>query len=275
MQGEKRIYPRERSGGKWLSYLLLFLSAVVVLSGLVWREGGDLSIEVEPSPTPIPTDAYFDETPQQREVTLPGSTWFALQLGAFESEKAASELAQQFMRRGAAGYVWRDGRYRTLAAVYPSREDAQNVRRQLDMDHEVDSYLYQIDLPALHVRLSGMKGQLDILEAAFIHANDLIAGLQGVSLALDRQECGEEEARETLSGLKNQVEAVSLRLKQRFVQPRHATVEGLIDCFDGYAAFFQGLEPGESSVALGARLKYETLACLNELKSVYDALGNT
>ena len=32
MQTGKRVYPRQREPGKWLSYLLLFLSAVVVIS---------------------------------------------------------------------------------------------------------------------------------------------------------------------------------------------------------------------------------------------------
>src|SRR5699024_8238086 len=57
MQTGKRVYPRQREPGKWLSYLLLFLSAVVVISGVVSR-GGDLTIEPAATATPIPTDAY-------------------------------------------------------------------------------------------------------------------------------------------------------------------------------------------------------------------------
>ena len=200
MQTGKRVYPRQREPGKWLSYLLLFLSVTVILSGLVSR-GGDLSIQPAVTATPIPTDAYFDETVEEREITLPSATWYALQLGAFESETAAEELAQQFIKRGAAGYVWHDGRYRTLAAVYPTREDAQTVREQLSDAHSVDSYLYQIDLPALHLLMKGMKGQLDILEAAFAHANDLTVNRQAVSVAMDRQEMSGEEAAQLLGTL--------------------------------------------------------------------------
>ena len=65
MQTGKRVYPRQREPGKWLSYLLLFLSAVVVISGVVSR-GGDLTIEPAATATPIPTDAYFDETVEER-----------------------------------------------------------------------------------------------------------------------------------------------------------------------------------------------------------------
>ena len=51
MQTGKRVYPRQREPGKWLSYLLLFLSAVVVISGVVSR-GGDLTIEPAATATP-------------------------------------------------------------------------------------------------------------------------------------------------------------------------------------------------------------------------------
>ena len=267
MQTGKRVYPRQREPGKWLSYLLLFLSVTVILSGLVSR-GGDLSIQPAVTATPIPTDAYFDETVEEREITLPSATWYALQLGAFESETAAQELGQQFVKRGAAGYVWHDGRYRTLAAVYPSREDAQAVREQLSEAHSVDSYLYQIDLPALHLLMKGMKGQLDILEAAFAHANDLVANLQEASVAMDRQEMSVQEAADALAALAQQVEGVSLRLKQRFRLPGHEAVSGLIELFDSYGDFAPTVAE-QSASAAGTLVKKEQLEVLWRLKRIY------
>lgn len=274
MQGRKRVYPS--SNGKWMSGALLIVSAALLLSGLIWRDAEPLlSISPVPSATAIPLDEGFDDTLGQREITLPSATWYALQLGAFESEKAAAELAQQYTLRGAAGYVWHDGRYRTLAAVYPLRDEAQSVRRQLHEKHDVDSYLYQIDLPAIRLRLSGMNGQLDILEAAFLHANDLIAELQRISVAMDRQEANADEALETLHALKNQMQTVVLRLHQRFASPRHAAVEGMIACLEGYTAFCGELSQQENAVALGMKIKRQTLASLHKLKQVYDTLSHT
>ena len=131
MQGKRRVYPSERKPAKWVSYSLLFLSAVILFSGVAARSGGDAVIQTVATPSPIPLDAAFDETRETQEITLNGSVWYALQLGAFETEEAAHQLAEQFQRRGAAGYVWQDERYRVLAAVYPEKEDAQAVRQQL------------------------------------------------------------------------------------------------------------------------------------------------
>lgn len=276
MQRSKRVYPSNGFPGKWLSYLLLFLSAVVLLSGLVWNGTNDeLDISLSATPTPIPTNEAFDETVQSREIQLPSSSWYALQLGAFENESSANELANQFMQRGAAGYVWHDGRYRTLAAIYPTKEDAQYVRLQLSEQHTIDSYLYEIALPQLTLRLQGMGGQLDILEAAFIHANDLAVQLQAISVVLDRQEMNNLEIITQLNDLKSQMNTISLRLQQRFTAPQHQTVTGLIACFDQFSTFCSQLNQNDSAVSLARDIKRQTFSTLELLKEVYDQLGTT
>ncbi len=269
MEGNKRVYPAGGPGGKWINYLLLFLSAVVVLSGLLWRGNGDgVELNVAATPTPIPTDAVFDETMESREITLPFRTWYALQMGVFEKEDAAKELAQSYRQRGAAGYIWADSRYRTLGALYTTQEDVQRVRSQLRDSHGIDSYVYEITLPALELRMKGMKGQLDILEAAFLHADDLVSRLQELSVLMDRQEYSGAEAVEAVKSLQAQMQTVALRLGQRFSEPRHAAVQGLMDNFTAFDPL--ALDASQSSVALAAELKYQALAALYRLKAVYD-----
>lgn len=273
MQDNKRVY---RTGGfpsVWLNYLLLFLSAVVLISGLVWRGDGD-EVDIAPLPTltPIPTGEAFDETRESRDITLQGREWYALQLGVFENEDSADELAERFRARGAAGYVWGDGRFRVLAALYATKDDAQNVRRQLSENHTVDTYIYQIDLPATELRLSGMRGQLDIMEAAFAQAGDCIASLQALAISMDRQEAGVEDARMALEAIAVQCDNMRLRLRQRFPEPRHQTVEGLLACFDDYMLFTGGLGEGVSVVELTVYVKHQAIHALRLLGNVYEGL---
>jgi len=276
MQRHTRIYPAEKSAKPWLSAAMLIIAAFVFLSGLAGQTT-DSNVMIAPvaTSTPIPLNAEFDESIAEREITLSASSWYALQLGAFENEQSANEMAQQFVRRGAAGYVWRDGRYRVLAAVYPDKEDAQHVRQQLETQHAIDTYLYQIDLPAVRLRLRGMQGQLDILEAAFIHGNDLVLQLQNLCVLMDRQEITMDELLAQLHELGTLMETVTLRLKQRFLPPRPETVEGLIDCLDDCLVFCSQVTAHDSYVALGTKLKCQTLVSLNGLKRVYDTLSHT
>ena len=275
MQTRKRVYPSERKPAKWVSYSLLFLSAVILFSGVAARSGGDAVFETVATPSPIPLDAAFDETRETREITLNGSVWYALQLGAFETEEAARQLAEQFQRRGAAGYLWPEDRFRVLAAVYPEKEDAQVVRQQLRDQHDVDSYLFEISIPSVSLRMTGMRGQIDILEAAFLHAEDLIRQMERISETLDRQEITPAEAAEELNTLREQVELVALRMEQRFLSPRNAAVTGLIGLMRDYAAFAREETGQESNALLSRQLKYQTIQTIRLLLELTDALRNT
>ena len=272
MQTNKRIYPSERKPSKWMSYLLLFLSLVIVLSGLFSRGGDQSSIEAVTESTPPPLTDSFDETRTTKEITLERQAWYALQLGAFENETSATEQAQLFRKRGAAGFLWHDNRFRVLAAVYPLKDDAQRVREQLQENHAVDSYLFEITLPELRLRLTGMKGQLDILEAAFIHADDTIAALQALSLSLDRQEISNQEAAQQIRLRSEQLYQVSARLEQRFVQPRNTAVVQLIAFFADYSEFADSLDPSVSNATFSVAVKYQTLRSLWLLHQWRDTL---
>ena len=272
MQTNKRIYPSERKPSKWLSYLLLFLSAVVIFSGIVNRRADQPTIEPLVTATPVPLEDGFDETRETRDITLKEYRWHALQLGAFEKESSADELAKEYQKRGAAGFVWPDSRFRVLAAVYPLREDAQRVREQLSQRHSIDSYLFEITLPEITLRLTGMKGRLDILEAAFLHGEDAVQNLQQLSVILDRQEISNQEAIAQLVSQKQQLDLVAIRLEQRFAQPRNAAVQQLIDFFRDYSAFVESLNASDSSATFGQRVKYQTLRSIRLLWQLRDSL---
>lgn len=275
MERRTRVYPGEKNGRGMLGSILLLLAAVVIFTGLFLRDDGiSLKIEPVPSVTPIPLDEAFDETMTEMEITLPSSDWYALQLGVFEQEGSAGKMAEEYVKRGAGGYIWNDGRYRVLAAVYPLRDDAQTVRQRLQQQM-VESFLYEISLPAIRVRLGGMKGQLEIISAAFLHGDELIRQLQQISVMMDQQEINPDEAVPKLSAIGSQLETVLLRLKQRFPVPRPAVVEGLIDCFEDYQHFCLTLSGDESAVSLSAVVKHQTFSSLYLFKQVYDLLSHT
>lgn len=275
MQRTKKIYPSGHAPLAWLGWLTVLLAAVVVLSGLASRNKQQPFIEALPTATPFPLSESFDETVESCQWVLPELNWYALQLGAFDSEPAAQETAEQFRLRGAAGYLWHTDRYRVLAAVYASEADAQTVRAQIREQHGVDSYIYPIRLPGAGVSMQGMRGQIEILKAGFIHAAELIAQLQQYSLLADRPDGSIPQIVEGLQAMRDQTSLVALRLAQRFPEPRNSCAAGLLELFDSYSGFCSTLDAGMASVGFGAQLKYQTIQSLDLLMQVYDTLGNT
>ena len=273
---EKRVFRRSGFGLRLLNGALLFFSAVLLLSGLLQgKPRSDVTVALKETATPIPLDETYDETPESREWTTPNQTWYALQLGTFDNAEGAEELAAQYKARGAAGYVWHDNRYRTLAALYETKDDAQGVRTKLWENHGIDAYPYEIELPELTLRMKGKKGQLDILQAAFVQAQGLVASLQNLSVRMDRQEETVPDALAEMQLLRSQAQTLSLRLNQRFEAPRNQTVQGLIDTFDDYAVFCDTLNQQASAVELATSIKYEALSALFELKTICDQMGES
>lgn len=277
MEKRRRVYPNAVNRSGWVSGILLAASALLFLSGLIFRnESADFWIEQQmPEETGTPLNKEFDETPAETVIELAQSTWFALQTGVFENEEAAQKSANAFQKRGAAGYLWKDGRFRVLAAVYSTQEDARYVRQQLLDQHQIDSYLYTITFPAVSLRLKGMQGQMDILQAAFVHVHELAAQLQQFSVELDRQERSAAETVTQLQSLRTQLNVVRERLRQRFAAPMPDAVNALLACFENYAAFSDELTANESTAALGMKLKYQTFATLWNIQEIYQTLNRT
>ena len=178
MERQRRVYPARDM--KWYSCVLLIAAALLLgVSGILSKADEDgFSLQISPQSSSIPLNERFDDTYATLEFELPSYQWFALQLGVFDNREGAEEFSHEYQKRGAAGYLWYENNFRVLAAAFPLREDAQLVREQLKKQHAVDSHLFSIDFPAVTLRVTGMRGQLDILQAAFIHAHDLAFSLQ-------------------------------------------------------------------------------------------------
>ncbi len=276
MELRRRVYPNQKDRGRWLRGVLAALTALTVLGGLLDKqETGGFWLQKQADSKKWQLDEAFDETPAEAIIELPQRYWYALQVGAFEKEETAKQSSAAFQRRGAAGYLWRDGRYRVLASVYPQKEDAQLVRAQIQDQHGIDSYIYEITLPPLKLRMKGMQGQLDIFQAAFAHADDLAQQVQLLSVQIDRQEISAADAQEALGALNEQMEIIGLRLRQRFASPQNATVQRLIVCFENFHQFVSGLSQDESAISMGMKLKYQVFEILSDIQEVYDTLEHT
>lgn len=272
---QRKVYPSGRASGRWLGYIMLIMAAIIVISGMMSQKKQPAAIVAIPTATPLPLDEAFDETMTTLEWQLPSVEWYALQLGAFDQEESAKALSRQYQSRGAAGYLWQDDRYRVLAAVYASEEDARNVRQQISQQHAVESYLYKIALQPLPVSIHGMQGQIEILQAAFMHSCDLIASLQDWGIRCDRADLSREKLLDELNGLSSQTQLISARMQQRFPKPRAQSVANLILLLDDYSLFCNNVSTIDTQVQLGSALKHQTIKTLDLLRQVYDILGNT
>lgn len=273
---EKRTYRAPGGGKRILTGVLLFVSCVLILMGLLRDENGGLSLELKVTPRPTAIGKAFDETITSREISLPAKKWYAIQLGAFDSEESARSQAEGFIARGAAGYVRKDSRFRVLAALYPTREEAQTVRQQLQSQHEIDSYVYEIALPEIVLGLNnGMAGQWDVLEAGMLFLNTTLEKFCEISTSMDKQDLPVEQELSRLAEIASQADTLKSVLSQRFSTVNNAVVSNLINLMGEIKKATSAVAETSSkgNVAMGAQMKNQTLNLLTEVESYLYSIG--
>jgi hypothetical protein len=271
----KRTYKAPGGGKRIMTGVLLFVSCVLILMGLLRDGNGGLSLEVKVTPTPTAIGKAFDETFVSREISLPARSWYAIQLGAFDSEESARSQAESFVARGAAGYVRKDSRFRVLGALYPTREEAQTVRQQLQSQHEIDSYVYEIALPDILLSVKGMAGQLDVLEAGMQYLNTAVEKFCEISASMDKQDLTVEQELSRLAELTSQADTLKNVLTQRFASVNYVVVNDLISLMGeiGKSTSAVAEMSTKGNVVMGAQMKHETLKLLSFVESYLYSFG--
>lgn len=256
-------YPARKRGG-WAALLLagLLLGAGAVTYGKrAWEAALPLLPGVlQPSvpSAPMPETAAREE----RTLTLPGHTWYALQLGTFDSADAAETLAETYRSRGAAGYIRKESQYQVLAAAYTARADAQAVMTQLRVNHQVDAVLKEITQPEVTLRLSGKPDQLTALNDAYDALEQLSTQLAALSDGLDRGKTDRQTALSALRSHRDTLNALKIRIDAQFGKSAPKAVKEASDILEALSLSLNEALSAQSTAALGAQIKYAQLQCL-------------
>ncbi len=257
----KRYPVRNRGGGRVL--LLLF----GVLLGAAAASFGKQAWRAVLPQALIPQRQTAAQTPEpalreERTITLPGHTWYALQLGAFDSAEAAESLAASYRGRGAAGYVRRQGQYRVLAAAYGARADAQAVMTQLRSSHQVDAVLTEIPQPQVTMRLGGRPDQLTALSDAYDALEQLSIQLAALSDSLDRGKADRQAVLDALRSHRDTLTALKSRIDAQFGENAPQTVRDAADLLEALSLSLNDALSAQGAAVLGGRIKYAQLQCL-------------
>ncbi|MCH5286024.1 MAG: SPOR domain-containing protein [Christensenellaceae bacterium] len=260
---ERRMY-RIKRGQAFARRILLGAAAIVALTGLIGRlRGGNmLSAQLLSEPTATPIASGFDETVETREITLPAEVWYAIQTGVFSTREAAEEKAGVYADRGAPGYVTQDGdKWRVFIACYGDKTDANNVRTRLGDAQQVETYLFEWACPQVRLRLSGMVGQMDVVEAGLLLRQQMARQLREDASRLDSGAITAGDERQTLESLDGQVSLWADTARSRFARPYPALVEALLGWSDHWQTRYSALSAATGDpTALSAALKAQAMA---------------
>jgi len=263
---ETRMYKRKMKRTKLLQRsigILLFIAA----AALLWHRLPDnFRMEQIGLPTATPITADFDQTIDSREITLAEESWYAIQTGVFSTEEAAVQKADAYTERGAPGTVIRDGeKWRVFIACYGTEEQAASVRTRLEQNQKVDTYLYAWKCPELRLRLSGMIGQMDVVEAGFTLLISCASALRDAAIQLDAGELTTTEAVAAVESLRSQLSLWGQTTRSRFGNKTPDLVQGMLDMTGQWSEQMESLQAAENATALSAALKAQAMGMYHDI----------
>lgn len=233
---EQRMYRRRQKRAKRVRLLLLIVllaGAGLLLSGMNGSDG--FLAQRLTSSTPDPLNSDFDKTVQTRDVMLPEESWYAIQTGVFSSEEAALQKADTYASRGAPGTVIRSGeKWRVFIACYGSESDAMAVRERIAEHQRVETYLYTWTCPELHLRMSGLAGQLDMAEAGLTLLQSTASQLRDTATLLDAGQLTPQDAVAVIDDVDSRMRLWADTTASRFNKPYPALIAGLLAQSDAW-----------------------------------------
>lgn len=263
---ETRLYRRKRRHLRKVRLGVLLLLAV---GGVIYALGPD-SIEFVTERIDRASigslTGEFDRTQETREVTLLEETWYAIQTGIFSTANAAEDKAQAYTSRGAPGVVVQEGeKWRVFIACYGTEGEASTVRTRLQERQEVDTYLYAWRCPELRLRLTGMAGQLDAVEAGFTLFTSTSSALREAAIELDAAQLTYAETLAKVEAMQGQISLWEKTIRSRFDGKLPDMVKSMLAVTEGWSARFEGLKSAADATELSAALKAQSMGMYDDM----------
>lgn len=263
---EMRMYKRKQSRAR-LYRMVVLLLLVIGAALLIWPKlPASFFAERLTLPTATPLASGFDKTVETRETALPAEIWYAIQTGVFSTKEAAVDKADAYTERGAPGVVVQEGeKWRVFIACYGTEEEAAAVRTRLGENQRVDTYLYSWACPELRLRLTGMAGQLDVVEAGFTLLSSTAAGLRDTAIELDAAQLTAAEVLAAAEEIDNRIMLWESTVHSRFGQKLPALVKGMLQITGNWQARKGRILSAGDATELSAALKAEAMGMYDEI----------
>ncbi len=136
---------------------------------------------------------------EHKVLTIDETPFYILQMGAFVNSDDANRHADEIMRMGAGGAVYRDGSvYRVFAAAYADESSLKKVQSQVRSDG-FEATPYIIESKSLRITLDGDQQAVKYISDAAQMLNDVPKELSALCLSFDKGEIDDKALCTTLT----------------------------------------------------------------------------
>jgi hypothetical protein len=206
--------------------------------------------------TPGNADEEISKITEQ--LTIESTTFFAIQMDAFNTQENAETRADEIKKLGGAGYIVHDKYYRVLAIVFMDEASANNVKEQLKIDN-IESQIYKIMHPKVNMNVTATKEKVNVIKSAFSLWQEKMRSLEQLILDLDSNKISVENTKDVVAQIKSDVEKGHSSLQECTASQESTEIlNGLIELYNnGLDSLNQIInENSINLVAISSKIKY-------------------
>lgn len=209
---------------------------------------------------------YFSFT--ARTFKVKGRTLYAVRLYTTETESEATERAEAVKAAGGAGYIYNDGVYSVVAAVFGDKADATTVAGN-NQGEVIEIAIAAVKLP-LYEDVATSQTVSDCMRYPFTVGVD---HLERIALSLENKTCSDSAAALQLAAVKN--ELVSKREQLDAVLSTHPADSVLMKAATAYTDAAAAIETvGEADGrTMAARVQYAAVAVAVRFCRFMESIG--
>lgn len=207
------------------------------------------------------------------EVKLSGMHVYVLQMGVYRSEDGARETADAYKKRGAGGYIMKDGdEYRVMASAYSDKDEARIVRDRLSKDG-IDTAIHEISLGSISFSVTAQSTVCDTVSRAFSSLSSAVADMIDLSQEFDRDSMTVSAGRDRLNEILNDITQNKKALSD--MDASDAVMGAVLNCMQKYADALKAVSgySGDNTVDFSSDIKYTLINMIDEYSLLINSLS--
>lgn len=123
--------------------------------------------------------------------------FYAVEVDSFDKYDEAYAFAQELQKKGGAGYITYNKKYKVLTSLYLTNSDAKKVAENLEQDYP-NARVYELVLEDVSIPTDLDEQQSKTLTNSLAVAKSNISSMTNIYLSLDKGDISEQTAKTTL-----------------------------------------------------------------------------
>ena len=128
------------------------------------------------------------------------NNFYAVEVSSFDDYDKAYDFASELQKKGGAGYITYNKKYKVLSSLYLTYNDAKSVAENLKGEY-ANACVYEIAFPDVNIPEDITKEQQTAITTSFAVTKSALATMTNIYLGIDKSELSEQSAHTMLNAL--------------------------------------------------------------------------